>query len=109
MFKKTLAAALAIAALAAAPEPFGLASADEPDAGRLSCTHELSFEPFAGIMLTPVTIAGSPPLNFIIDSGASMSAINDPLLAQRLGLGIREGGLARGLGSGPHRFCRSLE
>jgi hypothetical protein len=68
-----------------------------------SCVHELVYEPFAGLILVSVTINGSPPLDFILDSGATQSAINDPYLANSLGLKAREAGLARGMGSGATR------
>lgn len=66
----------------------------------LSCVHEMAYESFAGVILVAVTIAESPPLTFIIDSGATQSSINDPFLAASLGLEIKEAGLARGVGSG---------
>ena len=40
-----------------------------------SCVHELVYDAFAGLILVPVTIGDSPPLDFILDSGASQSAI----------------------------------
>jgi hypothetical protein len=58
------------------------------------------YEPFVGLILVSVTIEDSPPLTFILDSGATQSSINDPYLAQALGLEIRNAGLARGVGSG---------
>jgi hypothetical protein len=68
-----------------------------------SCVHELVYDPFAGLILVSVTVAESSPLDFILDSGATHSAINDPYLAAALGLEVREGGLARGMGSGATR------
>jgi len=68
-----------------------------------SCVHELVYDPFAGLILVSVTIAESPPLDFVLDSGATQSAINDPYLAAALGLEVREAGLARGMGSGAAR------
>lgn len=77
------------------------AASDEDLAGDASnCALELSFEPFAGVILVPASVADSPPLNFIVDSGATMTAITDPLLAQALGLELREAGLAHGVGAG---------
>ena len=68
-----------------------------------TCTHELTYEPFAGLILVSVTIGGSPPLDFVLDSGATQSAINDPFLAQALGLEATEAAFARGVGSGAKR------
>ena len=39
-----------------------------------SCVHESVYEPFAGLILVSVTIAGSPPLDFVVDTGATSSA-----------------------------------
>jgi hypothetical protein len=64
------------------------------------CTHELIFEPFAGLTLVPLQVAGSAPLDFVLDSGANRSSISDPLLAATLGLEVTEIGIARGMGSG---------
>jgi hypothetical protein len=63
----------------------------------------MAYESFAGIILVSVTVAESPPLTFIVDSGATQSSINDPFLAAALGLEIKEAGLARGVGSGAAR------
>lgn len=68
-----------------------------------SCVHELVYEPFAGLILVQVRIADSPPLDFLLDSGATQSSITDPFLAWALGLEIKESGLARGVGSGATR------
>jgi len=68
-----------------------------------SCVHELVYEPFAGLILVQVRIADSPPLDFVLDSGATQSSITDPLLAWALGLAVKESGLARGVGSGATR------
>jgi hypothetical protein len=65
-----------------------------------SCVHELRYELFAGLVLVSVTIDDSPPLDFVLDSGASRSAINDPHLAAALGLEGKQVGLSRGMGSG---------
>lgn len=64
------------------------------------CTHELVFEPFAGLILVPLRVAGSPPLEFVLDSGANRSSISDLQLATALGLEVAEVGIARGMGSG---------
>ena len=74
-----------------------------------SCVHEMVYEPFAGLIVVSVTIAGSPPLDFVLDSGATQSSITDPFLAWTLGLGIKELGLARGLGSGATRVLVTEE
>jgi hypothetical protein len=65
--------------------------------------HETVYESFAGLILVSVTIAGSPPLDFVVDSGATSSSVTDPLLAWALGLQVRDTGLARGIGSGATR------
>jgi hypothetical protein len=76
---------------------------EEGNATQASCVHETVYEPFAGLILVSVTIAGSPPLDFVVDSGATSSSVTDPLLAWALGLEVRETGLARGVGSGAKR------
>jgi hypothetical protein len=76
---------------------------DEENGDRPGCVHELRYVPFAGLILVSVTIAESPPLDFVLDSGATQSAITDPHLAAALGLRAREAGLARGMGSGATR------
>ena len=68
-----------------------------------SCVHESVYEPFAGLVLMSVTVADSPPLDFVIDTGATSSSVTDPLLAWALGLEVKETGLARGVGSGATR------
>jgi len=75
----------------------------EGNANLASCVHETVYEPFAGLILVSVTIAGSPPLDFVVDSGATSNSVTDPLLAWALGLEVRETGLARGVGSGATR------
>ena len=72
----------------------------ESDQPRLPCTLQVVFESFSGLILVPVTIDGSPPLDFVLDSGASSSAITDPFLAEALGLEFASAGLARGAGAG---------
>lgn len=64
------------------------------------CDHEIVYEAFAGLVLVPVTIGDSPQMNFVLDSGATQSSLTDPYLAAALGLGVRDVGLARGMGSG---------
>lgn len=64
-----------------------------------SCVHEIRYESFAGLIMVKMTIADSPPLDFVLDSGATQSFLTDPVLATALGLEIRELGLARGMGS----------
>lgn len=71
-----------------------------PAAPAPACTLELVYEPFAGLILVAVTIGGSPPMDFVLDSGATQSAITDPYLARAVGLELRAVGLARGIGSG---------
>ena len=76
---------------------------EDGDANPPSCVHETIYDPFAGLILVSVTIAGSPPLDFVLDSGATSSSVTDPLLAWALGLEVRDTGLARGVGSGARR------
>ena len=64
------------------------------------CVHELVFEPFAGLTLVKLQAADSPPLDFVLDSGATQSSISDLLLAEALGLEVTQAGIARGMGSG---------
>ena len=93
-----------IATVLAAGSPSAVGAFENENAGdATSCVHELIYDPFAGLILVSVTVAESSPLDFILDSGATHSAINDPYLAAALGLGVREGGLARGVGSGATR------
>ena len=66
---------------------------------RLSCVHEMRYESVAGLIVVSLTIANSPPLEFVLDSGATQSSLTDPLLAAALGLRVRKSGLARGVGS----------
>jgi hypothetical protein len=68
-----------------------------------SCVHETLYEPFAGLVLVSVSVAGSPPLDFVVDSGATSSSVTDPLLAWALGLEVKQTGIARGVGSGATR------
>lgn len=68
-----------------------------------SCVHETVYQAFAGLIVVHVTIGDSPPLNFVLDSGATQSSITDPFLAMALGIEAREVGLARGVGSGALR------
>jgi hypothetical protein len=69
-----------------------------------SCVHEVVYEAFGGIILVSVTVAESPPLDFVLDSGATQSSLTDPFLAWSLGLEARDRGLARGVGSGATRI-----
>jgi hypothetical protein len=78
----------------------GRAFANDDEARSPACVHEIVYEPFAGLILVPVTINGSPPMDFVLDSGANQSSITDPHLAAALDLEVREAGLARGMGSG---------
>jgi len=88
----------------AAGSPSAVGAFENENVGNTaSCVHELVYDPFAGLILVSVTVAESPPLDFILDSGATHSAINDPHLAAALGLEVSTGGLARGMGSGATR------
>jgi hypothetical protein len=69
----------------------------------LPCVHELEYEAFGGLILVKVGLNESPFLDFVLDSGATHSTVNDPLLATMLGLEIEDAGLARGLGAGAIR------
>ena len=40
---------------------------EDSSASPPSCAHEIVYEPFAGLILVSVTIAGSPPLDFVLD------------------------------------------
>ncbi len=93
-----------IATVLAAGSPSAVDAFEKANAGTAaSCVHELVYDPFAGLIMVSVTVAESPPLNFILDSGATQSAITDPYLANALGLKVSEAGLARGMGSGATR------
>lgn len=76
---------------------------EEEKANPTSCVHETVYKPFAGLVLVSVTVANSPPLDFVLDSGATSSSLTDPLLAWAIGLEVKETGLARGVGSGAKR------
>jgi hypothetical protein len=80
---------------------------EDRSANPLSCVHEIVYEPFAGLILVTVTIGDSPPLDFVLDSGATQSSITDPFLARVLGLEVKEAGLARGVGSGAARVLKA--
>jgi hypothetical protein len=80
---------------------------EDSSANPLSCVHEIVYEPFAGLILVTVTIGDSPPLDFVLDSGATESAITDPFLARVLGLEVKGAGLARGVGSGAARVLEA--
>ncbi len=88
-------AAVLLAGLAA-PLP-GRAGGEDAAA---PCSHELAYEPFQGLVLLPISIAGSPPLDFVLDSGSTVSTLLDRELAAALGLAPSGVGLARGLGRG---------
>ena len=89
--------------LMVAGAPAAAALEEDSSANPPSCVHEMVYEPFAGLVLVSVSIAGSPPLDFVLDSGATQSSITDPILAWALGLAVKESGLARGVGSGATR------
>lgn len=83
---------------------FEVAALEEDRAGTdPTCVHEFVYEPFAGLILVSMSIGDSPPLDFVLDSGATQSSLTDPFLAAALGLQVREAGLARGMGSGATR------
>jgi hypothetical protein len=86
--------------LLAALWPVNGVAAESSDTGGPGCLLSLTYESFSGLVLVPVTIAGSPPMDFVLDSGASQSAITDPYLALALGLEADSTGLARGVGAG---------
>jgi len=100
---------LVLATLVVAVAPMVVGFEGEGNATRPSCVHETIYEPFAGLILVSVTIAGSPPLDFVLDSGATSSSVTDPLLAWALGLEVRDTGLARGVGSGAKRVAVAEE
>ncbi len=103
IFKHRLSFLLIIALLALASASPLVAFEKDGDRIPLSCVHEMAYEAFAGLILVTVTIEDSPPLEFVVDSGATQSSINDPFLARALGLEVKEAGLARGVGSGATR------
>lgn len=80
-----------------ASDPAAVAQAIDPLPG---CVHEMVYDPFANLILVDMSIGDSPPLTFILDTGATQSALTDPLLAAFLGIKFREAGLARGMGAG---------
>jgi hypothetical protein len=96
-----------VAAVVLAATAVPLATAFEGEGAELpaSCVHETVYEAFAGLILVSVTVAGSPPLDFILDSGANQSSVTDPILAWALGLEVTDTGLARGIGSGASRVA----
>lgn len=65
-----------------------------------ACIHEMTYDPFANLILVDLSVGDSPPLTFILDTGATQSSLTDPLLAAFLGIEVREAGLARGMGAG---------
>lgn len=91
----------AILLVGVAPTVAGFEEDDQPNPP--SCVHELVYESFAGLVLVSVTVANSPPLDFILDSGATSSSLTDPWLAWAIGLEVKQTGIARGVGSGAAR------
>lgn len=78
------------------------ALAEDPDTYHRtspSCVHEMRYESVAGLIVVSLSIADSPPFDFVLDSGATQSSLTDPLLAAALDLRVRKSGLARGVGS----------
>ncbi len=71
-----------------------------PDKVESPCIHELVYESIFGISLVQAEVEGSQPLTFLVDTGATQSALNDPLLAAGVGLEPGRMGLSRGLGAG---------
>jgi hypothetical protein len=92
-----------LAALMLIAAPAGVASEERGATVAPQCQHELVYESYGGLILISVTIRDSPPMDFVLDSGATQSGITDPQLAQALGVEVREAGLARGIGSGAIR------
>jgi len=90
--KRACAIAVAQLALAAAG---GLAA--DP-AAVLPCSFELPLTPARGLPTVPIVIGGSPPLDFVIDSGSELTALTDPDLAPALGLHTRPAGWGTGMG-----------
>jgi hypothetical protein len=84
--------AVAQLALAAAS---GLAAGP---AAVLPCSFELPLTAARGLPTVPIVIGGSPPLDFVIDSGSELTALTDPALAQALGLHTRLAGWGTGMG-----------
>mgnify|MGYP001824046183 FL=1 len=80
-----------------ASDPTAAEQAIDPSPG---CVHEMIYDPFANLILVNMSVGDSLPLTFILDTGATQSALTDPLLAAFLGIKIREAGLARGMGAG---------
>lgn len=56
-------------------------------------------ESFRGLIVVPVRVGHSPPLDFVIDSGSDVSSLNDVHLAAALDLDGRFIGWTRGLGN----------
>lgn len=91
--------------LVAAVVPFAVGSSDSTVAEQAidpspDCIHEMIYDPFANLVLVDMSVGDSLPLTFILDTGATQSALTDPLLAAFLGIEIRDAGLARGMGAG---------
>ena len=72
----------------------------ESETDQPPCIHELVYESAFGVSLIEVEVAGSQPLTFLVDTGATQSAFNDTLMAESIGLEAASSGLARGLGAG---------
>lgn len=87
------------ALLMATGSPVFAAHPEKTTSAKLSCVHEMRYESVAGLIVVSLTIANSPPLEFVLDSGATQSSLTDPLLAAALGLRVKKTGLARGVGS----------
>ena len=64
------------------------------------CSHELVYEPYRGLILLPLSVGGSPALDWVVDSGSNVSALTDRNLAAALELAVGGRGLARGMGRG---------
>ena len=92
-----------VGVLMVAGVPSAAALEEDSSANPPSCVHEMVYEAFADLILVSVTIAGSPPLDFVLDSGATQSSLTDTVLAWALDLEVKESGLARGVGSGATR------
>lgn len=86
-----------------------LIASSETAAAEPPCVHELVYEAIFGVSMVQVEVENSQPLTFIVDSGASQTALTDPLMAEGLGLEPGGFGLSRGLGAGAKATVISKE
>lgn len=68
--------------------------------GLLPCVHEVEAEVFAGLTVVPLDLNREVAIDFILDTGANHSALNDPQIAAFLGVEQNVRGLVRGMGAG---------